>query len=151
MSATNLRTPRIVCDHDGIQCGRHGFSIGVGKGDERRVLGVDRNRREVLLGGGPEGTVRWKPGEIAGRRGGSEVYQVERIELRAGDRIRWTRNDKALGLVNSRTAEVVGVEDGRVRSGWRTGARWNSSGAIRNCATSTTPGPTRSRAAPWTT
>ena len=88
--------------------------IGVEKGDERRVLGVDRNRREVLLGGGPDGTVRWKPGEIAGRRGGSEVYQVEPIELRTGDRIRWTRNDKALGLVNSRTAEVVGVEDGRV-------------------------------------
>ncbi len=88
--------------------------IGVGKGDERRVLGVDRNRREVLLGGGADGTVRWKPGEIAGRRGGSEVYQAEAIELRAGDRIRWTRNDKALGLVNSRTAEVAGVEDGRV-------------------------------------
>ena len=88
--------------------------IGIGKGDERRVLGVDRNLREVLLGGGPDGTVRWKPGEIAGRRGGSEVYQVEPIELRAGDRIRWTRNDNALGLVNSRTAAVVGVEHGRV-------------------------------------
>ena len=37
--------------------------IGIGKGDEWRVLGVDRNRREVLLGGGPDGTVRWKPGE----------------------------------------------------------------------------------------
>ena len=36
------------------------------------------------------------------------------IELRAGDRIRWTRNDKALGLINSRTAEVMSVEGGRV-------------------------------------
>ncbi|MXW92466.1 MAG: conjugative relaxase [Rhodospirillaceae bacterium] len=88
--------------------------IGVEKDQERRVIGVDQNSREVLLGGGPEGTVRWKPGEIAGRRGGSEVYRVEGIELRAGDRIRWTRNDKALGLVNSRTAEVVGVEGGKV-------------------------------------
>ena len=88
--------------------------IGVEKGQERRVIGVDQNSREVLLGSGPEGTVRWKPGEIAGRRGGSEVYRVEGIELRAGDRIRWTRNDKALGLVNSRTAEVVGVEYGKV-------------------------------------
>ena len=58
--------------------------------------------------------MRWKPGEIAGRRGGSELYRAEGIELRTGDRIRWTRNDKALGLVNSRTAEVMEVKGDRV-------------------------------------
>ena len=88
--------------------------IGVGKGEERRVAGVDRRNREVLLDDGRGGTVRWRPSEIAGRRGGSEVYRAEEIELRAGDRIRWTRNDSGLGLVNSRTAEVVAVKDGRV-------------------------------------
>ena len=88
--------------------------IGVEKGDERLVVGLDQEHRQVLLDGGEDGTVRWKPGEIAGRRGGSEIYKVQGIELRAGDRIRWTRNDKGLGLVNSRTAEVVAVKDGRV-------------------------------------
>ena len=89
--------------------------IGVEKGDERRVIGVDQNKREVLIDGGEAGeAVRWRPGEIAGRRGGSEVYRAEGIELRAGDRIRWTRNNKGLGLVNSRTAEVSEVHDGRV-------------------------------------
>ena len=88
--------------------------IGVGKGDERRVAGVDHKSREVLLEGAENGTVRWKPGEIGGRQGGSELYRAEGIELRAGDRIRWTRNDAGLGLVNSRTAEVVAVANGRV-------------------------------------
>ncbi len=88
--------------------------IGVEKGDERQVAGVDHERREVLLEGGEGGTVGWKPGEIGGRRGGSDVYRVEAIELRAGDRVRWTRNDKALGLVNSHTAEVTAVTGGRV-------------------------------------
>ena len=89
--------------------------IGVEKGDERRVIGVDQKKREVLIDGGEAGeAVRWKPGEIAGRRGGSEIYRAEGIELRAGDRIRWTRNNKGLGLVNSRTAEVVQVQDARV-------------------------------------
>lgn len=41
-------------------------------------------------------------------------YRAEEIELRAGDRIRWTRNDAGLGLVNSRTAEVLRVANGRV-------------------------------------
>ena len=88
--------------------------IGVEKGDERRVTGVNHKAREVVLDGGDGGTVAWKPGEIGGRRGGSEVYRREDIELRAGDRIRWTRNDAGLGLVNSRTAEVLAVANGRV-------------------------------------
>ena len=36
------------------------------------------------------------------------------MEIRAGDRIRWTRNDNGLGLVNSATAEVAAVREGRV-------------------------------------
>ena len=88
--------------------------IGVEKGDERRVAGVDHGRREVLLDDGRGGRTAWKPGQIGGRKGGSEVYRVEEIELKAGDRIRWTRNDAGLGLVNSRTAEVVAVKGGRV-------------------------------------
>ena len=88
--------------------------IGVEKGDERAVMGVDHGSREVLLDSGDGGAVRWKPGEIGGRGGGSEVYRAEAIELRAGDRVRWTRNDKALGLVNSGTAEITGVREGRV-------------------------------------
>ena len=88
--------------------------IGVGKGDERQVTGVDHEARAVLLDDGSGGTVAWKPGEIGGRRGGTEVYRRVGIELRAGDRVRWTRNDDGLGLVNSRTAEVAAVRDGRV-------------------------------------
>ena len=88
--------------------------IGVEKGDERRVMGVDRKARAVLLDDGKGGRVGWKPEEIGGRRGGSEVYRAEEIELRAGDRIRWTRNDAGLGLVNSRTAEVLKVANGHV-------------------------------------
>ena len=78
------------------------------------MTGVDHKNRQVVLDDGKGGTVRWKPGEIGGRRGGAEVYRSEAIELRAGDRIRWTRNDKGLGLVNSRTAEVLAVKDSRV-------------------------------------
>ncbi len=88
--------------------------IGVEKGDERRVAGVDYKAGAVMLDDGKGGSVAWKPEEIGGRRGGSEVYRAEEIELRAGDRIRWTRNDAGLGLVNSRTADVVAVKDGRV-------------------------------------
>ena len=88
--------------------------IGVAKGEERRVAGVDRKDMSVLLEAPGGGTVAWKPSEIGGRRGGTEVFYRESIELRSGDRIRWTRNDKGLGLVNSGIAEVLGIRNGRV-------------------------------------
>ncbi len=88
--------------------------LGVEKGEERIISGVDHEARTVLLEGRDGETVPWKPGEIGGRNGGTEVYRAEEIELRAGDRIRWTRNDAGLGLVNSRTAEVASVANGRV-------------------------------------
>ena len=88
--------------------------LGVEKGDELRVAGVDHRTRTVNLEGGDGQQVAWEPNRIAARAGGVEVYRGEEIELRAGDRIRWTRNDAGLGLVNSGTAEVAAVRDGRV-------------------------------------
>ena len=88
--------------------------LGVEKGDELRVAGVDRTAGTVTLAGKEGGTVAWQPGRIAARAGGVEVYRRETMELRAGDRIRWTRNDAGLGLVNSQSAEVTAVRDGRV-------------------------------------
>ena len=128
--------------------------LGVEKGDELRVAGVDRAAGTVMLAGEYGRTVAWEPGRIAARAGGVEVYKREAIELRAGDHIRWTRNDAGLGLVNSQTAEVTAVNDGRAPSGSRKGAPSISMPAIRSFATPTGPGPrpcTRSRAAPSTT
>ena len=88
--------------------------LGVGKGDELRVAGVDHRTRTVNLEGADDRSVAWEPNRIAARAGGVEVYRSEEIELRAGDRIRWTRNDAGLGLVNSGTAEVAAVRGGHV-------------------------------------
>ena len=108
------RSPATTQSGDVVAFHRPYKRIGVEKGDERRVTGVNHKAREIVLEGKDGGTVAWKPGEIGGRRGGSEVYRREDIELRAGDRIRWTRNDAGLGLVNSRSAEVFSVANGRV-------------------------------------
>ena len=39
--------------------------------------------------------------------------------------IRWTRNDAGLGLVNSRTAEVLSVGNGRVTFQLEAARSWN--------------------------
>ena len=88
--------------------------IGVEKGDELRVKGVDHEGGAVILEGKDGREVRWEPGRIAARTGGVEVYKVESMELRQGDKVRWTRNDPDLWLMNSQVAEVLSVSGGRV-------------------------------------
>ena len=106
--AANYRPGDVVAFH------RPHKRLGVEKGDELRVRGVDHAARTVMLGGKDGEAVAWAPNRLAARSGGVEVYRREDIELRAGDRIRWTRNDTGLGLVNSGAAEVAAVRDGRV-------------------------------------
>ena len=85
--------------------------LGIEKGDELRVVGVDRGAGIVNLKGKDGSVVAWDPYRLADRAGGVEVYRVEDMEFRAGDRIRWTRNDMRHELVNSATAEVTEVRD----------------------------------------
>ena len=87
--------------------------LGVEKGEERRVVGVDHGAGTVKLEGKDGSVIAWDPYRLAGRTGGVEVYRVEGMELRQGDRIRWTRNDARHELVNSATAEVTEVRTGR--------------------------------------
>ena len=107
--AVNYRPGDVVAFH------RPYKRLGVGKGDELRVRGVDRAAHTVILDGKDGERVPWEPVRLAARAGGVEVYRADDIELRAGDRIRWTRNDTGLGLVNSQTAEVAAVEPERAK------------------------------------
>ena len=68
----------------------------------------------MMLEGKDGQPVAWEPNRLAARPGGVEVYRAEEMELRAGDRARWTRNDAGIGLVNSQTAEVAAVAGGKV-------------------------------------
>ena len=88
--------------------------LGVEKGDEFRVDDVEQETGTVNLienGGNP---VAWVPNKLAARSGGTEVCRRESMELRQGDRIRWTRNDVSLGLVKSQTADVTWVKNATV-------------------------------------
>ena len=75
------------------------------------VTGVERDRVTLMHPDGgprrirPAGPVRYR----------FDVYETRPIEIRAGDRIRWTRNDRARTLINGEKAEVTEIARGRVR------------------------------------
>ncbi len=59
-------------------------------------------------------TIRIRPGD-SWVRYRFAIYETARIRIRAGDRIRWTANDKARGLVNGGEAMVREIGSRRVR------------------------------------
>ena len=90
-------------------------TLGGEAGDGRRVAGVDRQWKRVDLADDQGRIVKWAPERLAAAKGGAEVYRGVAMELRAGDRVRWTRNDPGSGLVNGATATVERIERDGVR------------------------------------
>ena len=85
-------------------------TLGVEKGDERTGARINHEQHLVYLKDGKSVEVEWRPWRIAGAKGGVEVYRSEGMELRAGDRVRFTRNDPGSGLVNGQLAEVESID-----------------------------------------
>ena len=102
---------------DMVTFNRRYKTLGVDKGDERGVARVDYERNTVWLRDGNGNLVDWRPYLLAGAKGGVEVYRSEEMGLRAGDRVRWTRNHPGSGLANGETAlvETVGRDGVRFR------------------------------------
>ena len=90
-------------------------TLGVEKGDERRVAGIDRRWGVLRLEDAKGDLTPWRPERIAAAKGGVEVYRSEAMELRRGDKVRFTRNDPASGLTNGETATVEAVGRDGVR------------------------------------
>ncbi len=84
-------------------------TLGVEKGDRREVALVDADTRTVHLKDEMGHVVEWKPNRIAAAKGGVELYRSESLELRRGDKVRFTRNDPASGLTNGQVAAVESV------------------------------------------
>ena len=92
----------------------HRDAYGCRQDDVCIVTGVEDGRVTLATPGGersfrPSGNSAWW----------CRLHDTEEIEVRAGDRIRWTRNRKAShgrhGLVNGGEAEVAGIGSQRVR------------------------------------
>ena len=83
----------------------------VKKDEVLTVAGIEHDQVNLLHPDGkprgirPAGSIRYR----------LDVYETRPIEIRAGDRIRWTRNDKARTLINGERAEVTAIGRGRVR------------------------------------
>ena len=86
--------------------------LRVAEGDACRIERVEGEH--VFLKHPTGRTIRIRPGDSWVRYRFS-IYETARIRIRAGDRIRWTANDKKRGLVNGGGALVSEIGSRRVR------------------------------------
>ena len=100
---------------DAVIFNRRYKRLGLEKGDRRTVAVIDRDRHAAILADSKGRKVRWRPREIAGSKGGVEAYRSGRLELRAGDRVRFARNDRDAALVDGQMARVAGIGEDGVR------------------------------------
>ncbi|AMK26131.1 MobF family relaxase [Sphingobium sp. TKS] len=87
--------------------------IGIGEG-RYNVLKVHRNGKVDLSDG--KRKIRIDPQRLSPteKRDRLQLHEKKTLQLREGDRIRWTANDKDRGLHNAAIARVVGVEAGGI-------------------------------------
>ena len=82
-----------------------------GKGISRRetlaVTGVDPAKNAVTLGKSDGQSIDWRPRQWGAAK--SESFTPGRVEIMAGDRIEFTRNDRALARENGSRATVVAI------------------------------------------
>ena len=115
MTNAEMAVATNYAEGDTVIFNRRYKTLGVEKGDEREVARVDYERNTVHLRDREGHVVEWRPYGLAAAKGGVEVYRSETMELRAGDHVRFTRNDPASGLVNGQVADVEMIEPDGVR------------------------------------
>ena len=112
MTRAEMADVRNYREGDTVLFNQDQVNYRIRKDEPLAVTGIEEDRLLLLH---PDG----RPRHVAPHRGRNryriEVYETRPIEIRAGDRIRWTRNDRSRDLVNGEQAEVAAITKDRVR------------------------------------
>lgn len=81
---------------------------GVRRGETFTVAAVDPERGRIALDASNGRSVDWHPRQWGA--GKAEVFEAKPMELRTGDRVQFTRNDREAGRVNGLGGTVIGID-----------------------------------------
>jgi conjugative relaxase-like TrwC/TraI family protein len=105
LTRAELAQPKSYQTGDIVRFGRAYAKLSIKPGEYFTAREVDIERGVVYLARDGKSLV-WEPR----RTGNVEVYQEENRTVMAGDRLRWTRNDRDLGRRNGETVQVLSVD-----------------------------------------
>lgn len=108
VTRAEARDPLSYDKGDVVRFDRDYADKGVARGEAFRVEGVDPAKAAVALRSEDGREVDWRLRQWG--VGKVQVFEAQRLELRAGDSIRFTRNDREAGRVNGARVEVTAVD-----------------------------------------
>lgn len=81
---------------------------GVSHGDSYRVESIDRTKSAIALKSEDGRDIDWRLRQWGA--GKSQAFETKILELKTGDRIMFTRNDRELGRINGQRSEVRSID-----------------------------------------
>ena len=82
---------------------------GVSRGEAYRVMGIDPTKAAVALKSEDGRDIDWRLRQWGA--GKAQVFSPHSIELKTGDRIQFTRNDREAGRINGGRGEVTMIDE----------------------------------------
>ncbi|MBR2174480.1 MobF family relaxase [Sphingopyxis sp.] len=109
LSRAEARDPMSYDGGDVVRFTRDYADKGVTRGDAYRVESIDRAKSAIALKSEDGREVDWRLRQWGA--GNVQAFSPQSIELRTGDRIRFTRNDRAEGRINGARAIVTAIDE----------------------------------------
>lgn len=102
-----------------VQFGADLKTLGIKKG-ERFTVAQDGKINTVTLKREDGRTVDWDPAVAGSRKHAVDVYRQDPISIAEGDRIKWTKSLKALGMANNDSGHITSIdkEKGTMTVAW---------------------------------
>jgi ATP-dependent exoDNAse (exonuclease V) alpha subunit len=108
ITRAEAKDPHSYAIGDMIRFAKDYADKNVSKAQAYRATGVDTAKAAILLTDETGRTIDWRLRQWGAAQ--SQTFTTETIELRAGDKMQFTRNDRALGRVNGQQSEIIAID-----------------------------------------
>ncbi|MDZ4138003.1 MAG: MobF family relaxase [Erythrobacter sp.] len=111
LSRIEARDPASYAPGDTVRFLHDYADKGVTRGAAYRVERIDPDKAAIALKGADGASVDWRLRQWGA--GKVEVFEPKPMELQAGDRVQFTRNDREAGRINGLRGTVTGIDPER--------------------------------------
>lgn len=108
LTRAEAKDPHSYTVGDTIRFAKDYADKGVSTAQAYRVTGINADRAAITLADQEGRTIDWRLQQWGSTK--SQAFTAEPLELRAGDKVQFTRNDRALGRINGQQGEIVAID-----------------------------------------
>lgn len=111
LTRAEAKDPHSYAIGDTIRFTKEYADKGVSMAEAYRVTGIDTDKAAIMFADRNGRMIDWRLRQWGAAQ--SQAFTTESFELRAGDKVQFTRNDRALGRINGQQGEIVAVDSGK--------------------------------------